>query len=283
MKSSAKKAREKERPLHDIQSSRDHRKLDIDQVGVCDLRYPITVLDRKNDRQHTMANISMSVSLPHHFKGTHMSRFLTVLNRHRGEITMRTLPTVLAELKLDLEAASAQVEVSFPYVVEKSAPVSGQKGLMDYDCTFAAVSNGSADDFVLGVAVPVTSLCPCSKAISDYGAHNQRGIVRIEIRTGKKRNGEQELVWIEELIEMAEKSASCPVYPLLKREDEKYVTEHAFDNPVFVEDIVRNVAQKLQRDKRVAWYSVRVVNQESIHNHSAFARIERSIGRESLA
>ncbi len=269
--------------MHDIQSSRDHRKLDIDQVGVCDLRYPITVLDRKNDRQHTMANISMSVSLPHHFKGTHMSRFLTVLNRHRGEITMRTLPTVLAELKLDLEAASAQVEVSFPYVVEKSAPVSGQKGLMDYDCTFAAVSNGSADDFVLGVAVPVTSLCPCSKAISDYGAHNQRGIVRIEIRTGKKRNGEQELVWIEELIEMAEKSASCPVYPLLKREDEKYVTEHAFDNPVFVEDIVRNVAQKLQRDKRVAWYSVRVVNQESIHNHSAFARIERSIGRESLA
>jgi GTP cyclohydrolase I len=265
--------------MQDVQSARDHRGLGIDQVGVCDLRYPITVLDRKNDQQHTMAQISMSVNLPHHFKGTHMSRFVTVLNKHRGEITMRTLPTLLDQLKKELEAKSAHVEVSFPYVVEKAAPVSGEKGLMDYNCTFTAESNGGTDDFILSVSVPVTSLCPCSKAISEYGAHNQRGIVRIEIRTTKKRNGERALVWIEELIEMAEKSASAPVYPLLKRADERHVTMQAYDNPVFVEDIVRNVALRLNADKRVSWYRVRVVNQESIHNHSAFAVIERLKGR----
>lgn len=261
--------------LQDIQVTKDNRGLEIDQVGVCDLRYPIVVLDRYNERQHTIANISMSVNLPHQFKGTHMSRFLTVLNRHRGEITVRTLPTVLDELKKELEAESAHVEVVFPYVIEKAAPVSGEKGLMDYDCSFTTESNGGKDDFLLGVSVPVTSLCPCSKAISDYGAHNQRGVVRIEIRTVKKSNGERELVWIEELIEMAELSASSPVYPLLKREDERHVTMQAYDNPVFVEDIVRNVALRLNSDKRVSWYRVRVMNQESIHNHSAFAVIER--------
>lgn len=261
--------------LRDIQITKDDRGLEIDQVGVCDLRYPIVVLDRYNERQHTMANISMSVNLPHQFKGTHMSRFLTVLNRHRGEITMRTLPTVLAELKKELKAESTHVEVSFPYVIEKAAPVSGEKGLMDYDCFFTAESNGETDDFVIGVSVPVTSLCPCSKAISDYGAHNQRGVVRIDIRTVKNPNGEQDFVWIEELIEMAELSASAPVYPMLKREDERHVTMQAYDNPVFVEDIVRNVAVHLNSDNRVSWYRVRVMNQESIHNHNAYAVIER--------
>lgn len=261
--------------LHDIQVTKDNRGLEIDQVGVCDLRYPIVVLDRYNERQHTMANISMSVNLPHQFKGTHMSRFITVLNRHRGEITMRTLPAVLAELKKELEAESAHVEVNFPYVIEKAAPVSGEKGLMDYDCFFIAESNGETDDFILGVSVPVTSLCPCSKAISDYGAHNQRGVVRMDIRTVKNPNGERELVWIEELIELAELSASAPVYPMLKREDERHVTMQAYDNPVFVEDIVRNVALRLNSDPRVSWYRIRVMNQESIHNHSAFAVIER--------
>jgi len=261
--------------LSDIQGTQDDRGVEIDQVGVCDLRYPIIVLDQQNEQQHTIANISMSVNLPHQFKGTHMSRFLTVLNRHRGEITMRTLPTVLEELKNDLEAKSARVEVVFPYVIEKAAPVSGEKGLMDYDCSFTAESNGNTDDFILGISVPVTSLCPCSKAISDYGAHNQRGMVQIEIRTVINPNGERELVWIEELIEMAELSASAPVYPLLKREDERYVTMHAYDNPVFVEDIIRNVAVRLDSDGRVSWYRVRVMNQESIHNHSAFAVIER--------
>lgn len=261
--------------LHDVQNMHDDRGLEIDQVGVCDLRYPITVLDRQNERQSTIANISMSVNLPHHFKGTHMSRFLSVLNRHRGEITMRTLPAVLAELKKELDAQSAHVEVSFPYVIEKAAPVSGEKGLMDYDCSFSAESNGGNDDFVMSISVPVTSLCPCSKSISDYGAHNQRGIVRIDIRTIKKPDGQSELVWIEELIDIAEQSASAPVYPLLKREDERHVTMQAYDNPVFVEDIVRNVALRLNKDIRVCWYRIRVMNQESIHNHSAFAVIER--------
>jgi len=261
--------------LKDIQSSGDDRGLAIDQVGVCDLRYPITVLDRQNEQQHTTAQISMSVNLPHHFKGTHMSRFLLVLNRHRGEITMRTLPTVLDELRRELEAESAHVEVQFPYVIEKAAPMSGEKGLMDYDCKFAAEANGGADDFVLSVSVPVTSLCPCSKAISDYGAHNQRGLVTMDIRTSRNGAGERELVWIEELIEIAEQSASAPVYPLLKRDDERHVTMQAYENPMFVEDIVRNVALRLDEDARISWFCVRVVNQESIHNHSAFARIER--------
>jgi GTP cyclohydrolase I len=275
MKSKSAKATPKRRALHDVQSSRDTRGIEIDQVGVCDLRYPITVLDRKNESQHTIAQIAMSVSLPHHFKGTHMSRFLSVLNHHKGEITMRTLPCLLEELKRRLEAESAHVELTFPYVVEKAAPVSGEKGLMDYSCTFAADANGSSDDFVLGVSVPVTSLCPCSKAISEYGAHNQRGVVQIEIRTVKKADGTRELVWIEELIEVAEKSASAPVYPVLKRSDERHVTMQAYDNPVFVEDIVRSVAVRLNNDPRISWFRVRVVNQESIHNHSAFAVIER--------
>jgi GTP cyclohydrolase I len=181
----------------------------------------------------------------------------------------------MAELKKKLEAQSAHVELTFPYVIEKAAPVSGEKGLMDYTCSFTADANGDSDDFVLGVSVPVTSLCPCSKAISEYGAHNQRGIVQIEIRTIKKTDGTRELVWIEELIEIAEKSASAPVYPVLKRSDERHVTMQAYDNPVFVEDIVRNVAIRLNKERRISWFRVRVVNQESIHNHSAFAVIER--------
>jgi GTP cyclohydrolase I len=269
------KSRNSKGLLHDIQSSRDRRGLSIDQVGVCDLRYPITVLDRRNEKQHTVATVSLSVNLPHHFKGTHMSRFIKILNRYRGEVTMRTIPTILGEIKTNLQAESAHVDLSFPYFIEKAAPVSGETALMDYQCSFTAEANGNAYDFILGVAVPVKSLCPCSKAISKYGAHNQRGTISIKVRSIREKDGMPELIWIEELIALAEKSASSPVYPLLKREDEKYVTEHAFDNPMFVEDIVRNVAQKLHRDKRVAWYSVRVVNQESIHNHSAFARIER--------
>jgi len=261
--------------LDDIQSAPDDRGIGVDQVGVCDVRFPITVLDKINGKQHTIATISMSVDLPHRFKGTHMSRFLTLLNRHRGEISTTTLRPILSELKKNLQAMSARVEVSFPYVVEKTAPVSGEKGLIDYTCKFIAEANGNSDDFVLGVAVPVTSLCPCSKAISEYGAHNQRGIVQIDIRTCKKPDGLPELVWIEELVEIAEQSASAPVYPVLKRADERYVTMQAYDNPVFVEDIVRNVAGKLTKDKRISWFRVRVVNQESIHNHSAFAIIER--------
>ena len=251
--------------LEDIQQSADDRGLPIDKVGVCDLRYPITVLDRQNEKQHTIAEISMSVSLPHHFKGTHMSRFLSVLNRHRGEITMRTIPQVLDELKTELEAESAHIDVAFPYVVEKSAPVTGETALMDYECRFAAESNGESEDFVLTVSVPVTSLCPCSKAISDYGAHNQRGMVTIDIRTNKNVEGDQELVWIEELIEMAEQSASAPVYPLLKREDERHVTMQAYDNPMFVEDMVRNAAMQLEAKSTVLAFPFDAVFETANH------------------
>lgn len=258
----------------DMQSQNDHRQIDIDQVGVSDLRYPITVLDRASERQSTVATINMSVSLPHHFKGTHMSRFVELLNTHRGEVTMRTLPSLLKEMRERLDAESARVEVKFPYFLERTAPASGAKGLMDYECWFHGQSEGEREDFVLGVRVPVTSLCPCSKAISDYGAHNQRGYLALEVQTISQDDGQPTLVWIEELVDVAEQSASAPVYPLLKRDDERHVTMQAYDNPVFVEDMVRNVAALLKADARIAWFRVHAVNQESIHNHNAFARIE---------
>lgn len=260
--------------MHDIQSQADHRNIAIDKVGVCDLRYPIVVLDRQNQSQSTIARLSMSVNLPHEFKGTHMSRFIEVLNSHRGEMTMRTLPRILAELKEKLSAESAHIEAEFPYFMERTAPVSEAVGLMDYQCRFVGEANGGASDFILSVTVPVTSLCPCSKAISDYGAHNQRGEITIEVRSSGSDSGAPALVWIEELIAVAEASASSPVYALLKREDERHVTMQAYDNPVFVEDIVRNVAAKLREDERLTWFHVHAVNHESIHNHGAFAEIE---------
>src|SRR5262249_9672183 len=184
--------------MEDVQSRPDERQIAIDQVGVSDLRYPIVVLDRELGKQQTVAKLTMSVSLPHHFKGTHMSRFLEVLNEHRGEVTLRTLPAILAALKERLQAESARIEAVFPYFLERAAPVSGALGLMDYECSFIGEANGAKDDFVLGVRVPITTLCPCSKAISDYGAHNQRGYVSIEVRTVCSSGSEPTLVWIEE-------------------------------------------------------------------------------------
>lgn len=262
------------RHLLDVQSQADHRQVPIDRVGVTDLRYPIVVLDRRQERQQTTASLTMSVSLPHHFKGTHMSRFIEVLSEHCGELTMRTLPLLLGELRRRLEAETARIEVTFPYFLERSAPVSGATALMDYECGFVGEVNCVSDDFVLVVRVPVTSLCPCSKSISDYGAHNQRGTVSMEVRSERGDDGRPRLIWIEELIEMAESCASSPVYPLLKRPDERHVTMQAYDRPVFVEDIVRGLALRLQRDERVASFRVRAVNQESIHNHNAFAEVE---------
>jgi GTP cyclohydrolase IB len=260
--------------LEDVQNRQDDRQLALDQAGVSDIRHPIVVLDRDHQKQSTIAMIAMSVSLPDQFKGTHMSRFIEVLSSHRGEITLRTLPTILDELKQRLQAKSARMEVAFPYFLERRAPVTGATALMDYECAFIGESNGTYDDFMLRVKVPVTSLCPCSKAVSDYGAHNQRGIITIDVRTNRTADGASAIIWIEELIELAERSGSAPVYPLLKRADERFVTMQAYDNPVFVEDMVRAVALGLQNDGRVAWFRVHAVNHESIHNHSAFARIE---------
>ena len=261
--------------LTDVQSRHDGREIELDHAGVSDLRYPIAVLDRAHEKQRTVATLSMSVGLPHHFKGTHMSRFIELLNEHRGEVTMRTLPAMLKDLKERLTAESARIEVRFPYFLEKTAPVSGSKALMDYDCSFIGTSNGHGDDFILGVRVPVTSLCPCSKEISDYGAHNQRGYITVEVRTATGPNDSAEgLVWIEELIDWAENSASAPVLPLVKRPDERHITMQAYDNPVFVEDMVRGLAQKLKADARIVWFRVHAKNDESIHNHNAFASLE---------
>ncbi len=254
--------------LPDLQYSEDKRGVALDRVGVCDLKYPITILDRADGTQQVAATFSLSVDLPATVKGTHMSRFIEVLDENRGEITVRTLPGLLATMRSRLEADNAYAEISFPYFIEKTAPVSKKTAYMDYECGFKASESPESYDFSLWVKVPVKSLCPCSKAISDYGAHNQRGIVTIEIQTN-----DDAIVWIEELVEMAESSASSPVYPLLKREDERHVTMEAFDNPAFVEDIARNAVVKLRADERVKSFKVGVVNHESIHNHSAFSRV----------
>ena len=266
--------------MEDVQSYADERRIAIDRVGVRGLRYPITVLDPSNRTQGTTAEITMSVSLPHQFKGTHMSRFIEVLNEHRGEVTLRTLPTILADLRRRLEAEQAHVKVAFPYFIERTAPVSGAKSLMDYECWFLAESNGAESDLVLGVDVPITTLCPCSKAISEYGAHNQRGHVRMQARSTIRDTGGFEIVWIEELVELAESCASAPLYPLLKRSDERHVTMQAYDNPAFVEDVVRDISARLRSDNRIEWHSVEVETMESIHNHNAYASIEwdRSLG-----
>jgi GTP cyclohydrolase I len=260
--------------MEDVQNRADERRIALDRVGIADLRYPIVVLDPDQQRQQTVAVLSMSVNLPHEFKGTHMSRFIEILNQHRGEITMRTIPGLLRDLREKLSAESAHVEARFPYFIERKAPVSGAAALMDYECSFNAVADERKDSFVFGVKVPVTSLCPCSKAISDYGAHNQRGYITILVRTVRDVEGHYKMVWFEELIAIAERSASAPVYPLLKRVDERHVTMQAFDNPVFVEDMVRNVTTALQSDARINWFSVHAINHESIHNHGAFASVE---------
>jgi GTP cyclohydrolase I len=260
--------------MEDVQGRRDEREVALDRVGVSGLRYPIVVLDRDHQKQHTVAVLRMSVNLPHEFKGTHMSRFIEVLNEHRGEITMRTVPNLLRDLRRRLDAESAHIHLVFPYFLERRAPVSGASALMDYECSFDAVVNGGKDKFIFGVRVPVTSLCPCSKAISDYGAHNQRGYITIDVQTVRDLENNFALIWFEELIDIAEQSASAPVYPLLKRADERHVTMQAFDNPVFVEDMVRNVALALRSDLRIAWFRIDALNQESIHNHSAFANVE---------
>lgn len=268
--------------MDDVQNHVDERGIALDRVGVTDLQYPIVVLDQKHEKQHTIARFTMSVNLPHQFKGTHMSRFIEVLNVHHGEFTVRTLPAMLRELKQRLNAEAARIEVAFPYFVEKAAPSSGAKALMDYQCSFIGELNGGNVDFVVGVDVPVTSLCPCSKSISDYGAHNQRGVISVAVRGERGADGASEFIWIEELIDIAERSASAPVYPLLKRPDERHVTMQAYDNPVFVEDMVRNVATDLQADRRVAWFQVHAVNHESIHNHSAFASLAWTRQRPDL-
>ncbi|MBX7157812.1 MAG: GTP cyclohydrolase FolE2 [Verrucomicrobiae bacterium] len=255
--------------LLDKQNEADDRKLRIDKVGVKGLKHPIRVRDRAHQVQDTVAIFNLSADLPHHFKGTHMSRFVEVLNAHGREIHVENITEMLQELQRKLEAETAHIEMEFPYFLEKLAPVSQAMGLMDYQIKFFATIHGDEIDFICTVIVPVTTLCPCSKAISARGAHNQRGYVTLSVRFHEKP------VWIEDLIALVEESASAELYSLLKRPDEKYVTEKAYDNPVFVEDLVRNIAVKLNAHSQIAWYRVEAENMESIHNHSAYAMIEK--------
>jgi GTP cyclohydrolase IB len=269
--------------MEDVQNRPDSRHMSIDKVGVSDLLFPIVVLDKEHRTQQTVARVSISVDLPEDFKGTHMSRFIEILNQYRGEITMRTLPRILQEIKLRLGASAAHIDLRFPYFLERLAPVSKAAALMDYECWFTAESTDDKDDFILGVRVPITTVCPCSKAISDYGAHNQRGHVEVQVRGREDSTQGTTLIWIEEMVELVERCASAPVYPLLKRADERHVTMQAYDKPVFVEDVVRDVAMWIKADARVAWFHVYVKNQESIHNHNAFAQIEWSRPYAELA
>ncbi|KPK55319.1 MAG: GTP cyclohydrolase [Gammaproteobacteria bacterium SG8_31] len=255
-----------QRGIADVQGSADTRRIAIDKVGIKDIRHPIRVRDRSDGEQHTIANFNMYVNLPHNFKGTHMSRFVEILNRHEKEITVDSFKDMLHELTEVLEAQAGHIEMTFHYFVNKSAPVSGVQSLLDYEVTFTGEIRDRNPQMWLKVVVPVTSLCPCSKEISDRGAHNQRSHVTVEVRT-------RDFIWIEELIELVEKEASCELYGLLKRPDEKLVTERAYDNPKFVEDMVRDVAARLNDDDRIGAYTVESENFESIHNHSAYAMI----------
>lgn len=254
--------------MHDKQSEPDHRKLRIDKVGVRGLRFPIQIRDKARALQNTIATIGMFVDLPHEFKGTHMSRFIEVLNSHGHIVHVENMTDILHAMQDRLKSEVAHLEMEFPYFMTKKAPVSGMESVMDYAARFDANAIGKEIDFVLTVRVPVTTLCPCSKAISRFGAHNQRGLVTVQIRSRKS-------IWIEDLIELVESCASSELFSLLKRQDEKAVTERAYENPVFVEDLVRNVALKLNSHPDVTWYKVEAENFESIHNHNAYASIEK--------
>jgi GTP cyclohydrolase IB len=253
--------------MPDMQKSLDSRRIAIDKVGVKDISYPIVVMDKNRKFQHTVARINLYVDLPHHFKGTHMSRFIEILNQYREEVALDRMEEILGAMKQKLGASRAHLEIEFPYFIEKRAPVSGAKSLMEHTCSFSAALSDRFD-FVLGVTVPVTSLCPCSKELSRFGAHNQRSIITVRVRY-------REFIWIEDLVELIEGCGSSPVYSLLKREDEKFVTEHAYEHPVFVEDMVREATQRLSALENITWFSVEAENYESIHNHSAYASIER--------
>jgi GTP cyclohydrolase I len=254
-------------PIADVQNSRDTRQIAINKVGIKDIRHPVRVSDRNGGEQHTIATFSMYVNLPHDFKGTHMSRFVEILNNHEREITVQSFKDMLAEMTQVLEAEAGHIEMAFPYFVNKKAPVTGVESLMDYEVTFIGELVDAKPRMLIKVVVPVTSLCPCSKEIAEFGAHNQRSHVTVTVRT-------RGFIWVEDIIDLVESEASCELFGLLKRPDEKHVTERAYNNPKFVEDMVRDVAVRLNRDERIGAYVVESENFESIHNHSAYAMVE---------
>ncbi len=256
--------------LIDVQSSADERDIEINKVGIKDIKYPISIYGRDNTLQHTVADVNAYVSLPKEFKGTHMSRFIEVLNSFQDGINVKRMHDLLSKIQERLESSDAYVQMRFPFFMEKTAPVSGAQSRLEYTVSFNGSKVRDDYDLILGMEIPVTTLCPCSKAISEFGAHNQRSLVKLQVRICKR-------IWIEDLIELVEKSASCEIYPLLKREDEKYVTEKMYLNPLFVEDLVRNITAKLMKVEGILWFMVESENFESIHNHSAYACIEKDL------
>ena len=261
--------------MRDVQSERDSRRIPIDRVGVGGVSYPIVVMDQKENIQHTVASVSMSVSLPHEYRGTHMSRFIEVLSDwSQKPVSNREMEAMLRDIMGRLGAQRAHIEIRFKYFIEKKAPVSGLASLLDYDCLFdGKLTQDGQLEFVLGIEAPFTSLCPCSREISEYGAHNQRGAMRVRIRYVPGR-----FIWIEDLVDLMERQGSSPVYPLLKREDEKFVTESAYDNPKFIEDVLRDLVLALRSLDGAAWFEVECESFESIHNHSAYAYHAEEVG-----
>lgn len=258
--------------MRDVQNEQDDRNLEIDKVGIRDISWPISVPDKYNGTQETIASVSLSVSLPQNYRGTHMSRFIEVLSAQERSVTYHNMAHLLDVLKERLQACNAQAHFEFPYFITKKAPVSGACGRIRCDVAFDASMTGEEFDLVTTISVPITTLCPCSKEISDLGAHNQRAHAVMEVRMSS-------FVWLENFVEMADKAASAPVYSILKREDEKFVTELAYKNPRFVEDAVRELATMLLNERSVTWFRVSVTSHESIHNHDAFAVIERNKNR----
>ena len=262
----------------DVQNSTDNRGIEIQKVGVKEVRLPFQIKTKEGDYQHVLANICFTVSLPMEYKGTHMSRFQEILHKwSQHPVAENEMEAILGDALEILEAESSDLHIDFTYFVKRKAPVSGRESLLDVECFFEGnKKHGERMEFTLGVKVPYTSLCPCSKEISEYGAHNQRGIISTELRYAR----DKECIFIEDLVELMEKQASCQVYPLLKREDEKYVTEKAYENPKFVEDILRDsvLALRSLKDNGLQWFSLECENFESIHNHSAYAAHEETLG-----
>jgi GTP cyclohydrolase IB len=266
--------------LEDVQARADDRHLPIDEVGITGIRYPVAVADREHCKQDTIADVSLTADLAPGVKGAHLSRFVEILDQSAGEISLRTIPAILDAIRARLGASYARIEASFCFFLRRAAPVTGASALMDYRCWLVGELDAYGARLGLGAQVPVTSVCPCSKAISDYGAHNQRSTITIYACLPREQGQPSEL-WLEELIEVAEAAASSPVFPLLKRTDERHVTMRAYDHPVFVEDMVRAVAQALGSDVRISSFAVEAASEESIHNHRAFARIQSQTAAES--
>jgi GTP cyclohydrolase FolE2 len=259
--------------IPDVQDWPDDRGIGLDEVGITGIRYPVSVFDAGQGKQDTVASVTLSVSLPPEKKGSHLSRFTEILDGHAGEVTPWTIPDILKALQNRLGSQAVHLHLTFPYFRRRSAPVSGASALIDYECGLTASARGDDFRLLISVRVPVTSVCPCSKAVSDYGAHNQRSHITIEAEPAAQTDRTQPPVWMEDLIDAAEAAASSPVFPLLKRIDERQVTMHGYDHPVFVEDMARGVTERLRADPHITRFTVMAASDESIHNHGAFARV----------